>query len=131
MSEAEIWQIMFMAVDSSLACIAAVLTMCFAYIAAAYFKGNRLSGTQSLILTLIFVAGAGMMTVALLGALSRFHQFVVLVKPLYPDEQFVAAGAYFVRIWIGVIVAMIAASVFFMYQIRRNPILGAGMATER
>jgi hypothetical protein len=120
MSEAEIWQLMFMAVDSSLGCVAAILTMCFAYIAAAYFEGNKLSRTQALVITLIFVGGAGMMTVALFGTLSRYYQFNMLVRHLYPDERFVA-GAYFVRVWTGLMVTIALASVFFMYQIRRNP----------
>lgn len=127
MSEAEIWEIMWMAVDCSLGCITALLTMCFAYIAAAYLVGNRLSGAQTIVVTLIFFVGTGMMTIGMFGAMSRHVQFISMLRPLYPNQGFIA-GDYWVPVWTCLMIAITLASAYFMYQIRRNPSLGAGEA---
>ena len=103
--------------------------MCFAYVAAAYFVGNRLSGTQTMLVTLIFLVGTGMMTVGLFGTLSRYVQFISMLRPLYPGQRFIVTD-YWVAIWTSLMVAVTFASAYFMYQIRRNPALGAGLPKE-
>lgn len=127
MSEAETWQVMWLAVENSLGCITVILTMCFAYIAAAYFVGNRLSRTQTLLVTLVFLTGAGMMTVGLFGTLTRYVQFISILRPLYPDQRFIMTD-YWVLIWTGLMAVITLASTYFMYQIRKDPTLGAGAA---
>jgi len=94
----------------------------------AYFIGGRLTRVQGLVVSLIF-AGAAMTTVAgIYGAVLRAAEVASQLQQIHPDKLFILAGRMG-RLAPGLSVALnlslVPVSLFFMYQIRKNPKLGA------
>ena len=127
MTQAELWQLQLMAVSNSIDGIGVLLTVLSGYLLVAYFVGHRLSRYQAALVSTFFVLGAG------LGA---FMTFVQLRRAFYFIEQL--SSQYGVRSYMPntvmtylggtLLCLLVPAALFFMYQIRRNPSLGAGQS---
>ncbi len=124
MTQAELWQLQLMAVSNTSGALTGTLTIVFAYLVAAYFVGARLSRFQAALISAVFVIGAGLGTFL---AMVEFRRAAFFMDQL--GQQFgvpsISPNALVIPLF-GVVLAMvIPASVFFMYQIRRSPRLGA------
>jgi hypothetical protein len=125
MTQAELWQLQLMAVSNAIDGIGVLLTVLSGYLLTAYLVGYRLSRYQAALVSTFFMFGAG------LGA---FMAFVQLRRAFYFIEQL--GSQYDVRSYMpntvmtylgGILMCLLVpAALFFMYQIRRNPTLGAG-----
>ena len=107
---------------------AQLLTIVSAYLAVAYFVGSRLTRVQGLLVSLIFV-GAAITTIAgIYGGSLRAVEFASQLQQIHPDRLFMLAGRMG-RLVPGLSAALnfslIPVSLLFMYQIRKNPKLGA------
>jgi len=125
MSEAELWEMFFDALSLATSLFSSELTVNFAYLATAYFVGRRLTTFQTLVISFLYVFGAGILTMAFTGALNRGLEFAARLKEAKPDLFFVVNSTYALT-FTALLLLSIPVSLFFMYQIRRNPNLGAG-----
>ena len=81
MTEAELWEIFFEASSVATSVFSVVLTVNFAYLATAYFVGTRLSTFQTLVVSFLYVFGAGILTMSFAGMLNRGLEFGVDLHP--------------------------------------------------
>ena len=128
MTEAQLWGLVFSSSETAAGFGAQLLTIVSAYLAVAYFIGSRLTRVQGLVVSLIF-AGAAITTVAgIYGAVLRAAEVASQLQQIHPDKLFILAGRMG-RLAPGLSVALnlslVPVSLFFMYQIRKNPKLGA------
>ena len=128
MTEAELWGLLVAFTERGASFGAQLLTIVSAYLAVAYFVGSRLTRVQGLVVSLIF-AGAAITTVAgIYGAVLRAAEVASQLQQIHPDKLFILAGRMG-RLAPGLSVALnlslVPVSLFFMYQIRKNPKLGA------
>ena len=131
MTEAELWGLLLAFTEAGASFGAQLLTIVSAYLAVAYFVGSRLTRVQGLIVSVIF-AGAATTTVAgTYGATLRAAEVASQLQQIHPDKLFVLAGRMG-RLAPGLSAALnlslVPVSLFFMYQIRKNPKLGASSA---
>jgi hypothetical protein len=68
MTEAELWEMFFEALSVTTSLFSVELTVNFAYLATAYFVGRRLSAFQTLVVSFLYVFGAGILIPAFVGA---------------------------------------------------------------
>ena len=129
MSEAELWDMMFAIAGNATSAFAGLTTMVFAYLAAAYFVGSRLTGFQALVVSSFFVFFAGITTAGLYGTLNRGVDFAEQLQKLNPDRRFYMDEPLLFPLVV-LCALTIPTSVFFMYQIRRNPKTGASQEKE-
>jgi len=125
MTQAELWQLQLLAVSNGITAFGVLLTLITGYLVTAYFAGSRLSRYQAAVVSILFVLGAG---------LDAFMTFVQLRRAFYFIEQL--SSQYGVRSYMpnavmtylgGILMyLLVPAALYFMYQIRRNPALGAG-----
>jgi hypothetical protein len=124
MSEAEIWLIQQTVAGNAVNGFNALLTVLFAFLATAYFVGNRLTRFQAVIISLLFVFGAGMLSFSVFGGIRRVVYFTDQLRLLHPDQSFT-----FSRELLGFFGFMLAAAIpvclYCLYQIRKTPSLGA------
>ena len=128
MTEAELWQLLMMASGSTSSSFNLLLTIVFAYLATAYFVGGRLTGFQTLVVSGLFVYSAAMSTLGLYGGLLRSLDFISQLQEIHPDEQFVIGDSMSrvaPSLYAAVTFMAVPVSLLFMYQIRKNPKLGA------
>jgi hypothetical protein len=128
MTEAELWGLLISFSAQGIVFGGQLLTILSAYLAVAYFIGSRLTRVQMLVVSAIF-AGAGITSVAgIYVAILRAVEFASQLQQIHPDKLFVLTGR------MGRLVpelsdalnfSPIPMSLFFMYQIRKNPKLGA------
>jgi len=128
MTEAELWGLLVAFTERGASFGAQLLTIVSAYLAVAYFIGSRLTRVQVLVVSAIFV-GAAIITVAgIYGATLRAVEFAAQLQRVHPDRLFLLAGRMG-RVVPGLSAALelsiIPVSLFFMYQARKNPKLGA------
>jgi hypothetical protein len=128
MTEAQLWGLLISFSERGDSFGAQLLTIVSAYLAVAYFIGSRLTRVQGLVVSLIF-AGAAITTVAgIYGAVLRAAEVASQLQQIHPDKLFILAGRMG-RLAPGLSVALnlslVPVSLFFMYQIRTNPKLGA------
>ena len=128
MTEAELWGLLVAFTERGASFGAQLLTIVSAYLAVAYFIGSRLTRVQVLVVSAIFV-GAAIITVAgIYGATLRAVEFAAQLQQVHPDRLFLLAGRMG-RVVPGLSAALnfspIPMSLFFMYQIRKTPKLGA------
>jgi len=128
MTEAELWGLLVAFTERGASFGAQLLTIVSAYLAVAYFIGSRLTRVQVLVVSAIFV-GAAIITVAgIYGATLRAVEFATQLQRVHPDRLFLLAGRMG-RVVPGLSAALelsiIPVSLFFMYQTRKNPKLGA------
>ena len=127
MTQAELWQLQLLAVSNAIDGIGVLLTVLSGYLLAAYFVGHRLSRYQAALVSTFFVIGAG------LGA---FMTFVQLRRAFFFIEQLSSQYGVLsympntVVTYLGgtLLCLLVPAALFFMFQIRRNPSLGAGQS---
>jgi hypothetical protein len=125
MSEAELWEMFLEAMSVTTSVFSVLLTVNFAYLATAYFVGRRLSGFQALVVSFLYVVGAGILTLSFVGVLNRSLEFAARLKEIDSDLFFVVTPFYAVT-FAALLAFSIPVGLIFMYQIRRNPSLGAG-----
>jgi hypothetical protein len=128
MTEAELWGLLISFSERGANFGAQLLTIVSAYLAVAYFIGSRLTGVQALVVSVIF-AGAAITTVAgIYGGTLRAVEMASQLQQIHPDRLFMLAGRMG-RLIPGLSAALtfslIPVSLLFMYQIRKNPKLGA------
>jgi hypothetical protein len=124
MSDAELWQLQQMASSNAVTSFSLLLTTVFAYLVAAYLAGHRLNGFQALVLSTLFVVGAGLLGLNIVGLVRRALFFTDLLRQRYPGEFFVMSRGM-VGLIAALIVGAIPVSLYFMYQIRRDAGPGA------
>ena len=127
MTEAELWQLFFAANERVGDTFSGLLSVTFAYLATAYFIGKRLSSFQTLVVSFLYVYAAGLLAVSSATLLNRQLEFRVLLLELNPSRFFLLDTG-FLWIYTVLLVMSIPVSLFFMWQIRRNPELGAGLS---
>jgi hypothetical protein len=124
MTQAELWQLQLMAVSNSMDGIGVLLTMLSGYLLTAYFVGSRLSRYQAALVSTFFVFGAGLSAFMTLVQLRRALYFIEQLGSQYDVRSYVPNT--FMTFFGGTLLCLLVpAALFFMYQIRRNPTLGA------
>lgn len=127
MTEAELWEMFFEASTVATSVFSVVLTVNFAYLATAYFVGERLNNFQTLVVSFLYVFGAGLLTMSFAAMLNRGLEFGARLQAIHPERFFLMSPGY-VLTFVILLALSIPVSLFFMYQIRRSPKLG-GAAT--
>ncbi len=125
MTEAELWETFFDAMSVMASVFSVALTVNFAYLATAYFVGRRLTNFQTFVVSFLYVFGAGILTMTFASLLNRGLEFAAELKEMHPDRFFMLTPFYAIT-FTALLAFAIPVSLFFMYQIRRNPDLGAG-----
>lgn len=128
MTEAELWGLLVSFSEQGASFGAQLLTIVSAYLAVAYLIGSRLTRVQALLVSVIF-AGAAVTSVAgVYGATLRAVEMAAELQQMHPDRLFLLVGRMG-RVAPGLAAILeftvIPVSLFFMYQIRKNPKLGA------
>lgn len=126
MTEAELWQLQLMAASNGLTAVGLLLTMISGYLVTAYFVGHRLSSYQATVVSFVFIVGAALCATIALVEIWRGFDFLDRLS-LQFGEQRILPYSYLLGLGV-LLLLMIPASLFFMYQIRRNPKLGAASA---
>ena len=128
MTEAELWGLLLALTERGVSFGTQLLTMVSAYLAVAYFIGSRLTRGQALVVSAIFVGAAVSAVAGIYGATLHAAEFASQLEQIHPDRLFVLAGSKG-RVIPGLAAALelsiIPVSLFFMYQVRKNPKLGA------
>jgi hypothetical protein len=124
MTEAELWELMFMSVGNSADSLSVLLAITFAYLATAYFVGSKLSHFQVVVVSILFIFGAGVATIGFFGALMRALEFVDQLQQIHPDRYFILSDKS-VLAFTALMAAAMPVSLFFMLQIRLNPERGS------
>ena len=125
MTQAELWQLQLMAVSNSIDGIGVLLTVLSGYLLTAYFVGHRLSQYQAALVSTFFVVGAGLGAFMTFVQLRRAFYFIEQLSSQYGVQSYMPNT---VMTYLGgtLMCLLVPAALFFMYQIRRNPDLGAG-----
>ena len=127
MTEAEIWQLQLLAVSNAIDGIGVLLTVISGYLVTAYFVGNRLSRYQAAVISILFLLGVGLGSLMTFVQIRRTAYFIWQLKLQFGVQSYMpnTAMVYLAGI---LLFLLIPAALFFMYQIRRNPQLGARSA---
>ncbi len=130
MTEAELWHMQLLAVDNSISGVSVLLTVISGYFAVAYFVGRRLGRFQAADFD-VFHAWRGAWRVHGAGAVpARRSYFIEQLNAQFGVHSYVPNTA--VNYVSGTLMfLLIPAALFFMYQIRGNPQLGADRLDER
>lgn len=121
MSEAELWHMQLLAADNAASSLEGVMTILFAYLAAAYFVGKNLSRFQAALVSFFFVIA---------GATSSFMALVEFRRAAFFMEQLterfgvasISPNHIIIPVYGVVMALLIPACVYFMYQMRRHPL---------
>jgi hypothetical protein len=125
MTQAELWELHLMAVSNSIDGIGVLLTMLSGYLLTAYFVGHRLGRYQAALVSAFFVLGAGIGAFMTLVELRRALYFIDQLGSQYEVQSYVPNTV--MTYLVGTLLCLLVpAALLFMYQIRRNPALGAG-----
>jgi hypothetical protein len=124
MTQAELWQLQLLASANTAEAFQGVVTIIFAYLVTAYFVGRRLSQFQAAMVTFFFVLGT---TGASFMTFVEFRRAAMFMEQLTSQfgVQSISPNAVVIPLYAALMALLIPASVFFMYQIRRNPRVGA------
>jgi len=128
MSQAELWQLQLLAAANTAEAFQGVVTIIFAYLVTAYFVGRRLTRFQAALVSLFFVLGAAGASFMAFVEFRRAAMFMEQLTSQFGVES-ISPNAVVIPLYATLMALLIPASVFFMYQIRRNPELGAGPET--
>lgn len=128
MTEAELWNMQLLAAANASESFQGVVTIIFAYLVTAYFVGRRLTRFQAALVSLFFVLGAAGASFMTFVEFRRAAMFMEQLTSQFGVES-ISPNAMMVPAFSALMALLIPASVFFMYQIRRNPELGVGTAT--
>jgi hypothetical protein len=124
MTEADYYELLFMTFDSMIGSFGLLLSILFAFLATAFFIGSRLTRFQAMVVSFLFIFGATIMVAGTYGVMQRALGFVEHLRKLDPDEFFMMS-ATFANALLALMVLSIPVSLYFLYQIRSNPQLGA------
>jgi hypothetical protein len=127
MSEAELFEMFAIYTANAQAGFGLVLTIVFAYLASAYFVGQRLTTFQALVISGLFVVGVVLITSSIRDALSWGADFAAGLHVLHPERKFLLTPPL-VHAVSALCLSAIPISLFFMYQIRRHPKVSASVA---
>lgn len=123
MTEAELSQLLFMAIEASSGNFTTFLTITFGYLATAYLVGHRLTAPQAHAISALFVIGSILGMLAIFGPYQRAVDFAAQLETLHPGWTFMAnqgllyAGTTLIPL-------SVVVSLYFMYHVRRNPRFG-------
>jgi hypothetical protein len=120
MTEAELWQLMLLSIQDLAANLDTVLTIVFAYLAAAYFVGRKLTRFQAALFSSLFLFAAGVAGFMSLVMWRRAAYFMDQLVNRYGVETF-APNRPLILLFAILLAVFIPACVVFMYQIRRHP----------
>ena len=124
MTEAELWHMQLLAVDNSISGVSVLLTVISGYLAVAYFVGRRLGRFQVVLISIFFTLGAGIGAFMALVQFRRVAYFIDQLSAQFGVHSYMPNTV--VNYFSGTLMfLLIPAALFFMYQIRRNPQLGA------
>ncbi len=123
MSEAELWELFFQASSAVGMGSTVFLTVVSAYVAAAYFVGARLGRYQVAFVSMLFVLFAAFAASMTFFAFKRLFHFVALLEARHGFVRYLPEGTPLILLVLQAI--LVVAALYFMYQIRRNPGLGA------
>jgi len=124
MTEAELWEMMLAVAANATSAMAGLTTMVFAYLAAAYLVGSRLTRFQAFVVSSFFVFFTLITTAGMYGTLVRGVDFASRLQKFHPAKRFFMDETLVFPL-LGLCVLTIPTSVFFMYQIRGNPKISA------
>jgi hypothetical protein len=125
MTEAELWHMMLLAIEDLSANFETVLTIVFAYLAAAHFVGKKLSRFQAALISFFFVFAAGVSGFMTLVMWRRATYFIDQLVNRFGVETF-APNLLLMTLFAILLALFIPACVYFMYQVRRQSELGVG-----
>jgi len=125
MTQAELWQLQLLAVSNGITAFGVLLTLITGYLVTAYFAGSRLSRYQAAVVSILFVLGAGLDAFMIFAETRRAYFFIDQLKLEFAVQSF-TPSTFTVYLMGTLLALLIPAALFFMYQIRRNPNLGAG-----
>ena len=123
MTEAELWHVQLLAVANSGDALMGVLTIFSGYLAASYFVGSRLTRDQAVTVSVLFVLGAGLAEFATFVQLRRAFYFIERLTAQFGVQSFMP-NTFVTYFATTVMILLIPAALYFMYQVRRNPTLG-------
>ena len=123
MTEAELWHMTLLTVEDMQAIFETLLTIFFAYLAAAYFVGKKLTRFQAALVSSFFVSAAGVSGFMALVMWRRLAYFLDQLIDRFGVESF-APNRPLMAFFAIMLALFIPACVSFMYQIRRHPQLG-------
>jgi hypothetical protein len=122
MTEAELWELNAIYISSSIDAAGMYLTVTFAYIAAAYFVGAKLTRLQVSLISGLYVFAASSATAGCVLFLRRSVTFQEMLAPraeAYGRELIASLG-----FWSGYMGAILSVGVFvslyFMYDVRKT-----------
>ena len=124
MTEAELWNMQLLASANTAEAFQGVVTIIFAYLVTAHFVGRRLSQFQAALVSLFFALGAAGASFMTFVEFRRAAMFMEQLTSQFGVES-ISPNALVIPLYAVLMALLIPASVFFMYQIRRNPQLGA------
>lgn len=119
MTEAELWHMQLLAVENTATSLEGLATIIFAYLAAAYVVGAKLSRFQAALATVFFVVVASLFSLYTFIEYRRSIYFMkgltenYGVNSLVPNDVIMPVFAF-------VLVSLIPACVYFLYHVRRN-----------
>jgi len=122
MTDAEIWELALGSAANAMTAFSIYLTVTFAYLVASYLAGAKLSRLQTVLISGLYVFGAGS---GLLTCVSHIYRAMILQDMLASkSETFAkafAVGGGFWSIYMSILLsAGMVVSLYFMYDIRRN-----------
>jgi len=119
MTEAELWHMMLLAADNTFSGMAGIASITFAYLAAAYFVGPKLSRFQAALATGFYMITGGSWSFFTVVFYRRGIFFMHELEKNYRIESFAPTDA-FLPIIAAALGLLIPACIYFMYQVRRN-----------
>ena len=124
MTEAELLELLCSYSQNTQGMFGLLLTVVFAYLVTAYLVGHRLSSFQLAVVSVLFIFGAGFLVIGIYGSMLRMVVFIEQLQQISPDQTFVVSRGFILG-FTTIAALSIPVSLFFTYQIRRNPELGA------
>ena len=125
MTPAELWELRSVCVANAIGGFGNLLAIYFAYLATAYFVGQRLSRFQAAVISFLFIFGAGITAFVVHVESRRAIQFLSKLVAEHDEQSLVGNPALFAWSLACLMCITIAACLMFMYQIRRTPKLRA------
>jgi hypothetical protein len=122
MTDAEIWELVLGNAANAMTSFGVYLTVTFAYLAASYLAGAKLSRLQTVLISGLYVFGAGS---GLLTCVSHTHRAMLLQDMLVSKSEAYAkafaVGGGFWTVYMAILLsAGMVVSLYFMYDVRRN-----------
>ncbi len=124
MTEAELLELLCNYSQNTQGMFGLLLTVVFAYLVTAYLVGHRLSSFQLAVVSVLFIFGAGFLVIGIYGSMLRMVVFIEQLQQISPDQTFVVSRGFILG-FTTIAALSVPVSLFFTYQIRRNPELGA------